>query len=634
MAFFRVMLLVLLGFSPLAFAQSVTLQGTYVSMIEDHPTHVKTRHFVRTPYGRVEISSPPTNLQTGQWVQIHGQWRATSSLVEPLGHGGMSALFLPASTLTHTLGQQNTAVILVRFQDDVTVPQKNAIETLVFGAQNSVHEFMKRSSFEQTWLAGTVFDAVQVPYNRNTCPDMMLLTQAADNALQQQGHALQSYTKRIYVFPKNACSWTGLALVGEQPGLAWINGSYTLKAFAHEFGHMLGLRHAHALDCDTSPTGSTCTNLPYGDATDIMGNVRTGDYSAYMKERLGWLGDGVSPDILTASTSGRYSIDSYSSLSVGPKALRIPRGTNAQGQTLYLYVEKRSHENNDAVLQGVGNLTQGVLVRQVTHGEGDSIYQLDMTPNSAVGSTADLSDGALAVNATYLDPMSGISMTVMRADSQGAVMDVLYPGTTPPPTPTCTPQSPSITVSPSSKTMTLGSSTTYVLDIRNQDDAANLACRAQTFAVTYSLPTGFSGGLNPVTVTVLPGQTGRVELQVKATTALVGHYTLNMSAVANDGRQATTQATLTLIRDCPQAPRFRVRFVPGRSGLLFDVWMENPNDLRCLGSGTNESLPKNDVGVGVPVSPPVIAPTPAVSTRPTHKPRRVKQGRVVSHQAF
>ena len=117
------------------------------------------------------------------------------------------------------------------------------------------------------------------------------------------GGDLSGYNRKVYMFPRNGCSWSGLALVNENPSMAWINGSFNLKAVGHELGHNLGLRHAHALDCDVSATGNTCTRLPYGDAADLMGNVRTGDFSPYAKERMGWLNDGVSPPILTADPS-------------------------------------------------------------------------------------------------------------------------------------------------------------------------------------------------------------------------------------------------------------------------------------------------------------------------------------------
>lgn len=474
----------------MAQGQSVALEGRVQVLVEEHAGgRTVTRHFLQTGRGRVELRSSGRALDVdgGNRIRVQGQVNGEMLTLSP---SPSSVQVTAAAVLPAALGEQRVAVILVNFQDDTSKPiTRDAAHTLVF---TTVNNFYRASSFDQTWLAGTTFDWVTVPFSKGTCIDGMQIAAEADKAVAAAGGNLTGYNRKVYMFPKNACSWTGLALVNENPSMAWINGSFSLKSVGHELGHNLGLRHAHALDCDTSPTGNTCTTLPYGDAADLMGNVRSGDFSPYAKERLGWLNDGVSPPILTADRSGRYTIEPYASASVGAKAIRVPRGVDANGKPLWFYLEHRLPVGVDATLDGVGNLAQGVMVRTVTEGDGDSIHQIDMTPNSASGSTADLSDGALTVGRGYTDPLTGHSITVASVSASGAVVDVSFAGTpvapapAPAPAPTCSGATPLMAQAASSTT---GAPLNYVITLRG----VSTGCAATAFSVAASMPLGWAG---------------------------------------------------------------------------------------------------------------------------------------------
>ena len=474
----------------MAQGQSVALEGRVQVLVEEHPGgRTVTRHFLQTGRGRVELQSSDRQLDVdgGNRIRVQGQVNGEMLTLSP---SPSSVQVTAAAVLPAALGEQRVAVILVNFQDDTSKPiSRDAAHTLVF---TTVNNFYRKSSFDQTWLAGTTFDWVTVPFSKGTCIDGMQIAAEADKAVAAAGGNLTGYNRKVYMFPKNACSWTGLALVNENPSMAWINGAFTLKSVGHELGHNLGLRHAHALDCDASPTGNACTTLPYGDAADLMGNVRTGDFSPYAKERLGWLNDGVSPPILTADRSGRYTIEPYASASVGAKAIRVPRGVDANGKPLWFYLEHRLPVGVDTALDGVGNLAQGVMVRTVVEGDGDSIHQIDMTPNSVSGSTADLSDGALTVGRSYTDPLTGHSITVASVSATGAVVDVSFAGTpvapapAPVPTPVCSGATPMMAQAASSTT---GNPLNYVITLHN----ASGGCAAKAFSVAASMPLAWAG---------------------------------------------------------------------------------------------------------------------------------------------
>ena len=528
----------------MAQGKSVALDGRLQVLIEDHPGgRAQTRHYLQTARGRVELltEGAPLKAEAGSRVRLRG--RVTGEALT-LDGTTSSVQVTSAAALPAAMGEQRVAVILVNFQDDTSQPMtREAANTLVFETTNN---FYRQSSFGQTWLSGRTFDWVTVPYNKSTCVDGMLIAAEADKAVAAAGGDLSGYNRKVYMFPRNACSWSGLALVNENPSMAWINGSFNLKAVGHELGHNLGLRHAHALDCDVSATGNTCTRLPYGDAADLMGNVRTGDFSSYAKERMGWLNDGVSPPILTADRSGRYTIEPYASGSVGAKAIKVPRGTDANGTPLWFYLDYRLPLGVDAVLDGVGNLAQGVMVRTVTQGDGDSIHQIDMTPNSAIGGTADLSDGALTVGRSYVDPLTGSTISVASVSATGAVVDVSLSGSAvvtqpePAPAPVCTRATPVMSLSATTASAAAGTTLRYAVTLANGDSSA---CAPTAFNLAASVPVGWAGVLGTTTVTLSPGTSANTTLDVTSTTSTAaGSYGVGVGAGSVAGSVHTVNA--------------------------------------------------------------------------------------------
>ena len=108
-------------------------------------------------------------------------------------------------------------------------------------------------------------------------------------------------------------------------------------------GHNFGLYHAHALDCGGTTLGTTCTSSDYGDTIDMMGLQSAGHFSAFQKERMGWLNYNLSPPITIVQSSGIYPLDPFESLSTNPKALKILKSTASQtGANTWYYLEQAS----------------------------------------------------------------------------------------------------------------------------------------------------------------------------------------------------------------------------------------------------------------------------------------------------
>jgi hypothetical protein len=451
-----------------------------------------------------------------------------------------------AALSAYSMGQQNVAVILVNFSDNATQPiTQAAAESLVFGQVNGYYQ---ENSVGQTWLTGKSFPWVTISLSSTVCDYSALATQAIA-AVKAAGGNPDAYARKVLMFPKNACGWAGLGNLGGGATNAWLNGRFTLQVASHEFGHNLGLQHAHALNCDTGVSGGTCTTIEYGDVADTLGNIASAHVSPFAKERLGWLNDGISPPIATASAAGRYTIEAYSNGSVGTKAIKIPRGTDGSGRKLWYYVEYRQPIGNDAVLTS-GNLTRGLVVRTATEGDDNSSMLLDMTPGSyPTENTREMQDGALALGATYRDA-AGISITPVSLDGASASVDVGFGGSTPPPSPTCTRAVPQVAIGGPTAAVAAGTTQAYTVTVTNKDSSA---CSAATFNLAASVPTGWSGVLSSSTLSLSPGASAGATLSATSPgSAAAGSYGIGVGA--SNLASGTASASIVYTVAAPLAP--------------------------------------------------------------------------------
>ncbi len=523
---------------PATVGKPIAVEGELDVLIQDYADgRSRTRHFLKTAHGRIELklNRKAPNLQSGTRVRVRGQIEGAVMALDGADAGSLETM---AMTLPNTMGQQNVAVILVNFQDNAIQPVTPATANSLVMTTTSNH--YKESSFGQTWFTGQTFGWYTIPVSKTGC-DYYLIAAEADKAATAAGVNLAAFNRKVYMFPTNStCGWAGMGNVGGTNTKAWINGQFNLKTVGHEMGHNYGLRHAHGLDCDVSALGNTCSSLPYGDAADLMGNLRTGHFSPFAKEQLGWLNDGVSPAIHTASSTGRYSIEPYSSSSVGPKAIKVPRGVDSLGRKTWYYLEFRQLVGGDTVLNA-GNLTAGLVVRTATEGDGDSSYQIDMSPGSSIYGNVELTDGALALGQTYTDAVAKVSFTLASADANGATLDVVVNGSTPPPT--CTRGSPAFSVVGPTVAVAAGSAVRYTLSVSNRDSSA---CPATTFSLARSIPAGWTGTLAASTLSISPGASGSTTLTVTSpATTSAGNYGIGTGISSSAGSVHTANRSVT-----------------------------------------------------------------------------------------
>jgi hypothetical protein len=434
------------------FEQTEALEGELVVLHVDHKDIKQSRYeyYMNTPAGQriaLHFAANPPGLLSGDEIRVHGKSfnqseahaaeETDGTILVESGDTGILVLakgnpntgntnVSSPGTAASTLGERRTLVILVNFQDNPSEPwTRDDARNIVFGAAS---DFMFENSSGQTWLSGDVAGWFTISLSSAVC-DTNTLASQAKYAAASAGYVLSNYNHIVYLFPKYACSGLGLGTVGGNPSEAWIIGTPTLAVISHELGHNLGLYHAKALDCGTATLGDNCTVMAYGNAFDAMGNTNAGHYNAFMKERLGWLNAGASPEIVTVQSDGSYLMDAYESTGTGPKALKILKSTDsATGAKTWYYLESRQAMGFDAFLAGNINVVNGVFLHTGTEGNGDSSYLLDMTPASQSITSKDWLDPALVTGESFVDDAAGVTITVDTVTTAGAAVTVMFSG--------------------------------------------------------------------------------------------------------------------------------------------------------------------------------------------------------------
>jgi len=449
----------------------------------------------------------------------------TAEIPAPRGLAQSSTLTTSPLPLSNTFGEQKTLVVLVNFQNNPTSQPYTVdqVRNTVFG---SVSNFYYENSYHQTWLTGDIYGWTTIPMDSTVC-DTYTLSQYANAAAVAAGANLSAYSRYVYVFPKNSCSWAGITIKSSNNvPRVYLNGSFNFKDVAHELGHSFGLHHSTALDCGTASIGSSCTMIEYGDKFDDMGG---GSYhfNAYQKERLGWLNFGTTtPPIMTVESSGTYFIEPMETLAAGsPKALKILKSVDpVTGDKTWYYFEFRQPVGFDASLASNSNVMNGVLVHEGTQ-FSDSFnlfysYLLDMTPE-----TSSWLDPALSVGRSFQDSTAGFSVLPTACSSAGCSILVNFSSQAD----QCVNASPTVTMTPSQPAAVQpGSPVTFTVTVNNNDSAA---CSGATFNLQATVPSGWAAVFASESLTLSPGSSASTALTITApASAAAGSYNVGMSA--------------------------------------------------------------------------------------------------------
>ncbi len=453
-------------------------------------------HALRTAGGRLalRLAGRLPDLLTGDRVRVRGV-RVGATLAA----GGATGVTVLAAAEASALGAQPTLAIVVNFTNTpgtYTSAVVSQVQATLFGPSGAtVTNYFREASYQRTWLTGQAVGPYPIAMSTAGC-DYPTLGNLARAAASNAGINLTPYTRFMYLFPANGCSWAGLSTIGGNPAQAWMNGYLQAGLMAHEIGHGFGLYHSHSLECGSAVMGGACSAIDYGDTLDVMGSGAAPLHlNAPQKERLGWLNASGAPPIATVQQSGVYTLAPYESTGTAPKGIKIQRPNGD-----WFYVEYRQPIGFDASIPL--SVRTGVVVHLWEALDPDGIYLLDMTP-----ATASWADPALGVNQTFNDPGSGITITPLWATATDAGVSVSMSGGPPP----CTRVNPLVSVSPGSAHGAPGSRLTYTVSLTNRDSAG---CPASTFSLVATAGGGFSVALLVDLLTVSPGATSTTALDV------------------------------------------------------------------------------------------------------------------------
>ena len=119
-------------------------------------------------------------------------------------------------------------------------------------------------------------------------------------------------------------------------------------------------------------------------------------------------------------STGTHTIEAYEAPGTAPKALKIQRGP-ASAQAFF-FVELRTPAGFDSHLPSIG-----VFVHSASDNDSNSSYLLDMTPETQFGWYYEF----LAVGKSFTDPVSGVTIQTVSANSTSATIAVTMGGVPP-----------------------------------------------------------------------------------------------------------------------------------------------------------------------------------------------------------
>jgi hypothetical protein len=527
--------------------ERVVYEGTVAVVVEDDFQRGRstTRYFLQERHlgQRFELRVSPEQgkqLKTGATIRVRGV-AAGGTLSADTTTGSVTQV--TAAATAPPVSARKAVVIIVDIKDaSGTVSTVSAdcdgaamkSADIMYGSQTggqNVDACYKDSSYGALGFGGASYPGGSLDVTRVLINEASTIGgvcnydawgAAADRAAT--GVTLANYQHRVYVLPPNVgCSWAGLAYVGCGSNCqAWVK-AYSNQvcgypdAYAHEIGHNLGLWHSST---DTNNDGAL--DCEYCDTSDFMGYA-TGVYRTQNgphKMKMGWASGAR---VVDGSKGGTFTVSSLAqSAAAFPQVVKVV--PNA-GDPYYLSL--RTGIGYDAAM------STSYLNKLNVHrwsGSGNTRY------------IAALGDGQ-----TLSDAASGVTVRQLSRTADTATFEV---------TTACVEQSPTVSLSPSSQGagLSLPATRSYTLSVTNRDSAS---CGDSTFSLAATLPGGtFGGGLAASSITVAPGATGTVAVNLTAAAGTApGSYNFTAGSAAVGSRAATTApGTFWIDGAAPGAP--------------------------------------------------------------------------------
>jgi len=415
-----------------------------------------------------------------------------------------------AGTTTQS-ADQRTLVILANFSDKALTCTADSVRSLMFDPTLSLAALYKDNSRGTVNFSGDVVG----PYTLNIASTdpcgLSAVSVGAEAMATASGVDVSAYPRRVYVLPPSTCPGGGNGTMSGVPTYAWIHSCAVRGNYVHNLGHNLGMDHA-----------GTSGNFPqteYGDSSDPLGwanNVFSG-FNAPHRHQMGWL-DPTRLEVVSEDGSFNVvplALDSPNAS--GPKMLSI-----AKSDTNELYsVSYRQPVGFDSYVDGMA------FDRLSIHR-----YRIDGSSTKTT-LVARLEDGE-----SFVDPVNGITIRLISHSATAASTEVSFAGVP------CQRTSPTLAVLPQTTSGQPGTSVNYTMSLTNADSQA---CSSTTFALSASVPAGWSSTVLPSTITVSPGGSGQATVSVRSSSSAQGTYTSTVAGNSADGRSVSAGVTHVVV---------------------------------------------------------------------------------------
>lgn len=371
---------------------------------------------------------------------------------------------------------KKVAVFLVNYLNTASEPFSNADTNNMMFVNGDFKNYFREASYNRQSITGDVFGWYTIPRNV-TQSDVCQADPQNDLGplIENESIDLNNYGNIVIITMCPGYSVFGSSNTGPQPytingvtynkTMTWVNAGESAWNFQssqmsqsmntsiiptnlehlliHEFGHALGLHHAHGLKCEGTLPTDNCQGIGLGNYFDTMAYDTIGLHvSGWAKSKLNWLS---SNDIRTITQSGTYTIGNLESLPPilgtinSTKVYRI-KPSSASSKTP-IWIEFRQAIGYDAgintpalggYLGGGGEVPphniaenqQGIFIYK----EGfDSSLGGQLNPKNAklmylrnapnLGTSANPYQVSLNPGQTYSEPRYGLSVTTLPSNS-------------------------------------------------------------------------------------------------------------------------------------------------------------------------------------------------------------------------
>jgi len=416
-----------------------------VAIEEDLDGGVRRQPILNTREGAVGLRLPlSAAAATGRAITVSrprrdaggavvaGDVRMYGAVGQPAAWGAPRAV--SDGSIAFSPGPRKVVVILIELGQGAPVAGAEAARQAVFTGTPSANGYFQEQTAGLVSLTGKqradgdVYGPYPVTVFSNAC-SYTQWSEDADQAFHQQTRTwpFDVYDHVIYLFRAPQCQFSGIGLIGLQPGArSWINGEPNVSVISHELGHNFGADHSNTIDCVQAgarvPFGGACSIVEYGDPFTVMGQGGMQHETAYHKWESGWL---PNANVLRVSKNGAYLIKPLEGSAGGVQLLEIPRGPGLESYWLDFrqpFGQYDAYASDQPIVNGVA---VRMALRPDPAKQPQKTKLIDTTPQ-----TTSFLDAPLLAGRGYAETGKGITISTVSVSAAGALVLVKLPGGT------------------------------------------------------------------------------------------------------------------------------------------------------------------------------------------------------------